>query len=208
MRKEKEAVIMGIGYAPFCFTNEQVKHFKGKTSGGLLLRLAMKIINKIKEEYDLKKISLVDKSKNKCNGFDIDLRVVLEESYGSALQYFTGSKEHNIVTRKIAIEKGLKLSEYGLFKGSKMIAGKTEEEVYKALKLHYIEPELRENEGEIEAGLNNKLSKIIELKDIKGDLHCHSSWDGGENSIEEMANTAIKKGYEYIIELYEKNCGK
>ena len=132
------------------------------------------------------------------DGFDIDLRVVPEESYGSALQYFTGSKEHNIVTRKIAIEKGLKLSEYGLFKGEKMIAGKTEEEVYKALGLPYIEPELRENEGEVEAGLNSKLPKIIEIKDIKGDLHCHSNWDGGENSIEEMADIAIKKGYEYI----------
>jgi len=132
------------------------------------------------------------------DGFDIDLRVVPEESYGSALQYFTGSKEHNIVTRKIAIEKGLKLSEYGLFKGEKMIAGKTEEEVYKALGLPYIEPELRENEGEVEAGLNSKLPKIIEIKDIKGDLHCHSNWDGGENSIEEMADIAIKKEYEYI----------
>ena len=131
-------------------------------------------------------------------GFDMDLRVVPEESYGSALQYFTGSKDHNIITRKIAIEKGLKLSEYGLFKGSKMIAGKTEEEVYKALGLPYIEPELRENEGEIEAGLNKKLPAIIELKDIKGDLHCHSNWDGGENSIEEMAKSAMDMGYEYI----------
>ena len=132
------------------------------------------------------------------DGFDIDLRVVPEESYGSALQYFTGSKEHNIVTRKIAIEKRLKLSEYGLFKGEKMIAGKTEEDVYEALGLPYIEPELRENEGEVEAGLNSRLPKIIEIKDIKGDLHCHSNWDGGENSIEEMADIAIKKGYEYI----------
>ena len=131
-------------------------------------------------------------------GFDIDLRVLPKESYGSALQYFTGSKEHNIATRKIAIEKGLKLSEYGIFKGKKQIAGTTEEDVYKAIGLPYIEPELRENEGEIEAGLNNKLPKIIGYKDIKGDLHCHSNWDGGENSIEQMARSAMEMGYEYI----------
>ncbi len=131
-------------------------------------------------------------------GFDMDLRVVPKESYGSALQYFTGSKDHNIVTRKIAMEKGLKLSEYGLFKGKKMIAGGTEEEIYKAIGLPYIEPELRENEGEIEAALKDRLPKIIGYKDIKGDLHCHSDWDGGENSIEEMAQAAMDMGYEYI----------
>jgi len=135
-------------------------------------------------------------------GFDIDLRVVKEKSFGSALQYFTGSKDHNIATRKIAIDKDLKLSEYGVFRGEsaswRMIAGKTEEEVYKAIGLPYIEPELRENEGEIEAALNNKLPKIIELKDIKGDLHCHSNWDGGKNSIEEMVKSAMDLGYEYI----------
>jgi len=132
------------------------------------------------------------------NGFDIDLRVVPSKSYGSALQYFTGSKEHNIITRKIAIDKGLKLNEYGVFKGKKMIAGSSEEEVYKAIGLSWIPPELRENQGEIEAALKGKLPKIIEYSDIKGDLHCHSNWNGGANSIEEMANTAYEMGYEYI----------
>jgi len=137
-------------------------------------------------------------------GFDMDLRVLPRESYGSALQYFTGSKDHNIATRKIAIEKGLKLSEYGIFKGSKQIAGKTEEDVYKAIGLPYIEPELRENEGEIEAALARKLPKLITQKDIKGDLHCHSKPDEithlnkPKNSIEEIAKTAIDLGYEYI----------
>jgi len=137
-------------------------------------------------------------------GFDVDLRVVLIESYGSALQYFTGSKEHNIVVRRIAIGKGLKLNEYGLFKGEKKIAGKTEKEVYQALGLTYIEPELRENQGEIEAALRqaqgrpNGLPNLISYKDIKGDLHCHSDWDGGVNSIEEMAKTAVELGYEYL----------
>ncbi len=131
-------------------------------------------------------------------GFDMDLRVLPKESYGSALQYFTGSKDHNIVTRKIALEKGLKLSEYGVFKGKKQIAGRAEVDVYKAIGLPFIEPELRENEGEIEAALAGKLPKLVELSQIKGDLHCHSNWDGGENSIEEMANEAMKMGYEYI----------
>jgi DNA polymerase (family 10) len=131
-------------------------------------------------------------------GFDMDLRVVKKESYGSALQYFTGNKDHNIITRKIAITKGLKLSEYGIFRGSKQIAGETEENVYKAIGLPYIEPELRENEGEIEAGLKNELPKIIGYKDIKGDLHCHTLASDGENSIEEMVEMAIKMGYEYV----------
>lgn len=131
-------------------------------------------------------------------GFDMDIRVVPKKSYGSAIQYFTGSKEHNIITRKIAMDKGLKLSEYGLFRGSKMIAGQNEEGIYKALGMEWIAPEMRENEGEIEAALKGNLPKLIDRKDIKGDLHCHSNWDGGTNSIEEMAKTAQKMGYEYI----------
>lgn len=132
------------------------------------------------------------------DGFDVDLRIVPERSYGAALQYFTGSKDHNIATRKIAIDKGLKLSEYGLFRGSKMIAGKTEEEIYKSLGLEWMPPEIRENEGELEAALKNKLPELVDLKDIEGDLHCHSNWDGGKNPIEEMAKFAISLGYEYI----------
>jgi DNA polymerase (family 10) len=131
-------------------------------------------------------------------GFDMDIRVLPKKSYGAALQYFTGSKEHNIALRKIAIEKGLKLSEYGLFRGSKMIAGDSEEEIYQKLGLEWIPPELREDRGEIEAALAHKLPKIIDYKDIKGDFHVHSNWDGGKNSIEEIAEYAIKMGYEYV----------
>jgi DNA polymerase (family 10) len=131
-------------------------------------------------------------------GFDMDIRVLPRRSYGAALQYFTGSKEHNIALRKIAIEKGLKLSEYGLFKGSEMIAGENEEEIYQKLGMDWIPPELREDRGEIEAALKHKLPKIIGYKDIKGDLHVHSKWDGGKNSIEEIAEYAIKMGYEYV----------
>ena len=131
-------------------------------------------------------------------GFDMDIRVVPARSYGSALQYFTGSKEHNIATRKIAMDRGLKLSEYGLFRGLKMIAGKTEEEVYKTLGMDWIPPELRENQGEIEAALKRRLPKLVELKDIKGDLHTHSNWDGGKNTIEEMTKRAQEMGYQYL----------
>ncbi|MBL7156288.1 MAG: DNA polymerase/3'-5' exonuclease PolX [Candidatus Pacebacteria bacterium] len=127
-------------------------------------------------------------------GIDIDLRIVPAKSFGSALQYFTGSVEHNIVTRKIAMKKGLKLNEYGLFKNSKAIAGKNEKEIYKKLGMDLPPPEIRENKGEIET----ILPKLIELKNIKGDLHCHSKWSDGDNSIKEMAQTAIALGYEYL----------
>lgn len=132
------------------------------------------------------------------DGFDIDLRVVAKKSYGSALQYFTGSKEHNIATRKIAIQKGLKLNEYGVFKKNKRVAGKTEEEVYKKIGLEWIPPEMRENRGEVELAQKNTLPDIIGYGDIKGDLHCHSNWDGGEHSIGQMAEKAVEMGYEYI----------
>lgn len=131
-------------------------------------------------------------------GFDVDLRILPEKQFGSGLQYFTGSKEHNIILRKIAIEKRLKLNEYGLFRGPKMISGKNEKEIYAALKMDYIEPELRENTGEIEAAIQKKLPKIIGYDDILGDLHVHSSWDGGENSIEELAEATLKMNYQYI----------
>ncbi|MCJ7787017.1 DNA polymerase/3'-5' exonuclease PolX, partial [Patescibacteria group bacterium] len=132
------------------------------------------------------------------DGFDMDIRVVPKKSYGSALQYFTGSKEHNIATRRIAMDKGLKLSEYGLFRGPKMIAGEAEEGVYKALGMDWIPPELRENQGEIEVALEGKLPKIIDYKDIKGDLHCHSKWNGGGNTIEELLKMAQEMGYQYL----------
>jgi DNA polymerase (family 10) len=131
-------------------------------------------------------------------GFDVDLRVVPKKSYGSALQYFTGSKDHNIATRRIAMDKGLKLSEYGIFRGKKQIAGKTEKEIYKAIGLPFIEPELRENEGEIEVGLKGELPKLVKQKDIKGDLHCHTMASDGKNSIEDMIKKAEELGYEYI----------
>ncbi len=132
------------------------------------------------------------------NDLQVDLRSVEDSSYGAALNYFTGSKSHNIELRKIALDLGYKLNEYGLFQGSKVIASKSEEELYKALGLCYIEPELRENRGEIEACRAKKLPKLIEQKDIRGDLHMHTVYSDGKHTIEDMAKAAKEMGYEYI----------
>ncbi|MFX0033320.1 MAG: DNA polymerase/3'-5' exonuclease PolX [Candidatus Hodarchaeota archaeon] len=134
------------------------------------------------------------------NNVQVDLTIVEDSSFGSALQYFTGSKEHNIQLRKLAKKSNMKLNEFGLFNLSdnKKIAGAEETEIYKLLGLSYIQPELRENRGEIDLARLKKLPKLIELKDIKGDLHIHTDWSDGSNSIEEMAITAKHLGYDYI----------
>ena len=130
----------------------------------------------------------------------IDLRIIEESSFGSALLYFTGSKEHNIKLRKIALERNWKLNEYGLRDRHKneIIAQEREDQIYKVLNMAYIPPELREDRGEIETAIENKLPKLIELSDIKGDLHIHTKWSDGENSIEEMAQKGIELGYQYL----------
>lgn len=134
-------------------------------------------------------------------GIQIDVRVVEPISFGAAVQYFTGSKQHNVKIRELAIKKGLKVNEYGVFKidGEVRVCGETEEEVYKILGLPLIPPELREDRGEIELGLENKLPKIVEINDIKGDTHVHTKYSDGENTIYEMALKAIDMGYEYIV---------
>ncbi len=128
----------------------------------------------------------------------VDVRVVTDDSYGASLLYFTGSKEHNIKLRQFAIKRGFKLNEYGIFKGKKRIAGKTEGDMYKALGFLYIEPELREDRGEFEASLEGKLPNLIKLEDMKGDLHAHSTWSDGGSSIEDMVKKAVSLDYEYI----------
>ena len=128
----------------------------------------------------------------------IDLRVVEEDSYGAALQYFTGSKAHNIHLRGIAKAKGIKINEYGVFKGEKKIGGKEEEDVYRVLGMDWIEPELREDRGEIEAANETRLPKLVKEHDIKGDFHVHSNWSDGTSSIEEIARAAQKRGYQYV----------
>ena len=131
-------------------------------------------------------------------GMQADLRVVGPESYGAALMYFTGSKAHNVKLRTLATKKGLKINEYGVYKGEKRIAGETEKEMYKTLGLPYIPPELREDRGEIEAAIEGKLPDLIEQGDIRGDLHTHTKWSDGRATIEEMAESALGLGYEYI----------
>jgi DNA polymerase (family 10) len=131
-------------------------------------------------------------------GTQIDLRVVEEDSYGAALQYFTGSKGHNIHLRGVAKAKGIKINEYGVFKGKKKIAGKEEKEVYRSLGMDWIEPELREDRGEIEAAQKKRLPKLVQESEIKGDLHVHSKWSDGTSSLEEIAKAAQKRGYQYV----------
>jgi DNA polymerase (family 10) len=132
------------------------------------------------------------------SNLQVDLRVVDEESFGSALMYFTGSKDHNIALRKLAISKGLKLSEYGLFKGNERVASHTEKEVYKKLGLDYIPPELREDHGEVDATINHELPDLIPYDAIQGDLQMHTKWSDGKQSIEDMAQAAKALGYSYI----------
>ncbi len=131
-------------------------------------------------------------------GLQVDLRVVAGESLGAALHYFTGSKAHNIAVRTLARGKGLKLNEYGVFKGVNRVAGETEESVFAAVDLPYIPPELRENRGEIEAARNDLLPDLVELADLRGDLHCHSTASDGHASLVEMVEAARGQGLDYL----------
>jgi len=133
----------------------------------------------------------------KC-GLQVDLRVVDPECYGAALQYFTGSKAHNIEIRRRAQERGLKINEYGVFKDEQRVAGATEQSVYRAVDLPWIPPELRENRGEIEAAHAGKLPKLVELEDLNGDLHAHTKATDGHNTLSEMAAAARAHGLDYL----------
>jgi len=132
------------------------------------------------------------------NGIQVDVRVVDAASAGAALLYFTGSKAHNIALRNLALARGYKLNEYGLFRGQKRIAGQTEQSVFAALGLPWIAPELRENRGEIEAARDGRLPQLICLSDLAGDLHVHSDWSDGVGTIREMAAAAAQRGLRYI----------
>jgi DNA polymerase (family 10) len=133
-------------------------------------------------------------------GIQVDLRVVDEDSFGAALQYFTGSKEHNIRLREMAVKAGLKINEYGVFKGvaGKKIGGKTEEDIYRALGLAWVPPELREDRGEIDLARENRLPDLVTLDDIKGDLHVHTKWSDGSHDLGTIIDAARKQGYSYI----------
>lgn len=164
------------------------------------------VMDKVVNFQQVKEVVLQGETKSSIiteQKVQVDVRVVDENSYGAALMYFTGSKAHNIKLRAMAQKKKWKLNEYGLFsaagaKGAKRIAGLTEEEMYKKLGLLFIPPELREDSGEIEAASENKLPWLIEMSDIKGDLHVHSNKSDGAHTIEELVQAAKKIGYEYI----------
>lgn len=131
-------------------------------------------------------------------GLNCDLRIIEEKSFGSALQYFTGSKEHNIRLRGLAIDKGMKLNEYGLFEGNRVIASETEEDIYDKLGLQWVPPELRENMGEVEAGLDHKLPKLVNYDEILGDLHTHTDASDGHSSFKEMVEAGRMLNYKFM----------
>jgi len=131
-------------------------------------------------------------------GVEVDLRVFNAESFGAAMVYFTGSKETNVELRRVAISKGLKLNEYGVYRDDTMVAGETEEEVFSALDMDTPEPELRENRGEVDAALRGELPDLVEYNEIKGDLHIHTNWSDGNSEIHEIVKKAADMGYEYM----------
>jgi DNA polymerase (family 10) len=132
------------------------------------------------------------------NGLQVDVRVVPAAAFGSALHYFTGSKAHNIAVRRMAMARGLKLNEYGIFRGERRVGGRTEDEVFAAVGLPLIPSELREDRGEIDAARRGKLPKLVRLEDLRGDLHCHSRATDGRDTIEAMAKAAAARGSEYL----------
>jgi DNA polymerase (family 10) len=131
-------------------------------------------------------------------GLQVDVRRVAQASFGAALQYFTGSKSHNIAIRRLGQQRGLKINEYGVFRFEKRVAGKTEASVYRTVDLPYIPPELRENRGEIEAARDKRLPNLIEFSDLNGDLHIHTDYSDGRNSLRDMALAAKQRGYKYL----------
>ena len=131
------------------------------------------------------------------SGLQVDLRVVRPECYGAALQYFTGSQAHNVAVRQVAIRAGLKLSEYGLFRGDELIASATEDDVYAALGMDWVPPPMREDTGEVEAGIKRQIPALVQEKEIRGDLHTHTNLTDGVASLEEMIRQAEPKGYAY-----------
>ncbi|MFW5819596.1 MAG: DNA polymerase/3'-5' exonuclease PolX, partial [Desulfovermiculus sp.] len=132
------------------------------------------------------------------NGLQVDVRFVKQDSFGAALHYFTGSKAHNIAVRRLALDRELKVNEYGVFHGEQKVAGKSEKEVYASVGLPYIVPELREDRGELEAAAKDRLPELIQRKDLGGDLHVHTKASDGKNTLQELAQAARDMGYEYL----------
>ncbi len=176
-----------------------------ETIGDIDILVSTKDVDEIMDKFtkypEVKEVLSKGRTKSSVvlsSGLQVDLRNIKKSEFGSALVYFTGSKLHNIHIRKMAKSKGLKVNEYGVFKGKRLLGSKTEEDVYKSIGLRFILPELREDRGEIEAASKGKLPRLIELKDIKGDLHMHTKASDGAHTIAEMAKEAKDRGYGYI----------
>ena len=161
-----------------------------------------KVMKKFTAFSEVKKVLESGETKTSVvvEGLDIqmDLRVVPEESFGAALMYFTGSKDHNVRIRSLALRGGLKVNEYGVFRNDTMVAGKTEEDIYKFLNLQFIPPEIREDRGEVEKAMEGQLPKLLGYGDIKGNLHTHTRYSDGENTIRELVKKSIEFGYSYL----------
>jgi len=160
-----------------------------------------KVMDRFVEYEDVKKVLAHGPTKSSVvlrSNFQVDLRAMPKESYGAAMVYFTGSKAHNVAIRKIALQKNLKINEYGVFKKNKQVAGESEKSVYQSIGLPYIEPELREDRGEIESALKKKFLRLVTQGQIKGDLHSHTTASDGRATLEQMAQAAKEKGYEYL----------
>ncbi|MFB6282998.1 MAG: DNA polymerase/3'-5' exonuclease PolX [Halobacteria archaeon] len=159
-------------------------------------------MEKFTSHRDVKQVLVEGETKSSvvlAGDLRVDLRIVEDSSYGSALQYFTGSKDHNIAVRTVAQEEGLKLNEYGLYDNDEKLVGETEEGVYGALDIEYVPPELREDTGEVDAALNDELPELVELEEIEGDLQMHTTYSDGQASVREMAEKADELGYSYIL---------
>lgn len=164
-------------------------------------RSAQKVMDRLLEFEGVSDV--LARGKTKCSvrlrsGLQLDLRVVPKSSYGAALVYFTGSKQHNFLIRRLGQQRGLKINEYGAFRGTRRVAGESEKDVYRSVGLPWIPPELREARGEIELAREGKLPNLLKLEDIRGDLHMHTTATDGRSSIEEMIRAAKARGYKYI----------
>lgn len=193
--------VKGIGAVSTCGSLRRMKETIGDIDILAENKEGERIIAAFTQLPQVKEVLAADSTKGSIltqDGVQVDLRVVHPDSFGAALQYFTGSAAHNIRLREMAKKKGLKITEYGIFKGEKKIGGKSEEDIYKTLDLPWIPPELREDWGEIEAVIEGKLPRLVKGNDILGDLHVHSNYSDGTSSIEEMAIKAMELGYRYV----------
>jgi DNA polymerase (family X) len=166
---------------------------QSKDSSGALQEISRRpIVRQVLGVGDTKATVIIE------GGIQVDVRAVPADSFGAALQYFTGSKQHNIHLRTLAQKAGLKLNEYGVFREEARLGGKEESDIYRLMKMAIMPPELREDRGEIEAALAGRLPALIELNDLRGDLHAHTVWSDGKSTSEEMVERAARLGYEYI----------